>query len=195
MKSGLHVLLVEDNPFDAKLIERELKAADLSFKLTLVQTEEELRRELEPQPPDLILSDHGLPSFDGFKALQIVREKFPNLPFIFVSGSNHQGMVVEMFDRGASDYVFKGDIADLAPAVRHALEAEAEAEPKSRLPDESTSSPASVPVDHLELCPECLKVHDESGQLAQMWDHFRSHEDVLVHRKLCAECERRRSSG
>src|SRR5215216_6372845 len=90
----------------------------------MIQTEAELLRELEPQPPDLILSDHGLPSFDGFTALDIVRKRDSKLPFIFVSGSNDQGMVTEMFDRGATDYVYKHDIADLRTAVTQALTAE-----------------------------------------------------------------------
>src|SRR4030095_14039184 len=106
---------------DARLIEQELENAGISFDLTRIQTEAELHRELDPQPPDLVLSDHGLPSFNGFAALEIVRNKCPDLPFIFVSGSNDQGMVTEMYERGATDYVYKHDIQDLHGAGQRAL--------------------------------------------------------------------------
>src|SRR4051812_13399515 len=118
MQTKLHILLLEDDHADAELIAHELKAAGFSFRLKRIETEAELLRELRAQKPDLILSDHGLPSFDGFKALKIVRETCPELPFIFVSGSNDQGMVVQMHDQGATDYVYKKDMGDLKSAVQ-----------------------------------------------------------------------------
>src|SRR5262245_46550891 len=101
MQNKLHILLLEDDLADAALIAHELEAGGFAFRLTRIQTEAELRRELGMGMPDLILSDHGLPDFDGFKALEIVRETSPELPFIFVSGSNDQGMVVHMHEQGA----------------------------------------------------------------------------------------------
>src|SRR6266498_2625979 len=122
MKTNLRILLLEDDATDAELIAQGLKSSGFSFRLARIETESDLRRELERDTPDLILSDHGLPSFDGFKALEIVRETRPTLPFIFVSGSNDQGMVAKMYEEGATDYVFKHDLGDLKTAVHDALE-------------------------------------------------------------------------
>ena len=74
MKTPLHILLLEDSRFDAELIATELKKLG-PVRLDMIQSETELRHALDSQPPDLILSDHGLPSFNGFKALEIVREE------------------------------------------------------------------------------------------------------------------------
>jgi len=117
----LKILLLEDSRFDAELIAKELKKLRHPFQLEAIQSEIELRHALAFQPPDLILSDHGLPSFDGFKALEIVREESPELPFIFVSGSNNQQMVVDMHEQGATDYVFKRDLGNLCPTIKRAL--------------------------------------------------------------------------
>lgn len=117
----LNILLLEDSRFDADLITNELRKLGHPFRLDAIQSEGELRHALAFRPPDLILSDHGLPSFDGFKALEIVREEKPELPFIFVSGSNNQQMVVDMHDLGATDYVFKRDLATLCPTIKRAL--------------------------------------------------------------------------
>lgn len=121
MHSTLKILLLEDHQNDVELISRQLESSGLSFSLTPIKTEGDLRRELEDASPDLILSDHGLPSFSGFKALAIARKLRPDLPFIFVSGSNDPGMVARMYDEGATDYVFKRDLGDLNAAVLDAL--------------------------------------------------------------------------
>lgn len=117
----LNILLLEDSRFDADLIVKELRKLGHPFRLDAIQSEAELRHALAFRPPDVILSDHGLPSFDGFRALEIVREEKPELPFIFVSGSNNQQMVVDMHDLGATDYVFKRDLVNLCPTIKRAL--------------------------------------------------------------------------
>jgi PAS domain S-box-containing protein len=76
---------------------------------------------LEKKPPDLILSDHGLPSFDGFAALQIAKEQCPDTPFIFVTNSRGEETAIETFESGATDYVLKNNLSKLAPAVHRAL--------------------------------------------------------------------------
>ena len=72
VKTDLQILLIEDNAADAELIAHELTAGGFSFSLITVETEVAFRRELKGKP-DLILSDHGLPAFNGFRALEITR--------------------------------------------------------------------------------------------------------------------------
>ena len=200
MNAMLRILLLEDDATDADLITHQLKASGLSFQLARIQTEAQLRRELESQTPDLILSDHGLPSFDGFMALEIVRELSPELPFIFVSGSNDQGMVARMYEQGATDYVFKRDLEDLSPAVASALELSPttiEADPdtpqrelKLRLPAPQLSqSIVALPNGHLTFCPKCLLARDETGQPVEIERYFGSHSEIITFRQLCRECE------
>jgi CheY-like chemotaxis protein len=187
VKPKLRILLVEDNNADAELIAHELESSGFDFHLERIQSENELRRELEATQPDLILSDHGLPSFDGFKALDIVRNTAPELPFIFVSGSNDQGMVARMYDAGATDYVFKKDINDLAPAVREALNSPPPAPPPQEVP-RTEPLPTEVAFARLRLCPSCLRAQDEQGTTVEFLDYFRSHHELVVLHELCAAC-------
>ena len=194
MKIPIQILLLEDSEFDAKLVAHELKKLGRPFRMTRIQSEPELRHELEVHLPDIILSDHGLPSFDGINALEIVRQTRPDLPFIFVSGSNDQQMVVDMYDRGATDYVFKHDLQDLVPAVRHALEQPPETslpypELELELPAASAIQPvSSPPLGHLRYCPKCHQSRDEAGKLVQMEEFLDRHAEVDVLRQPCAEC-------
>jgi len=192
--------LLEDNEFDAELIARELKKSGMEFCLAQIQSEAELRHELAAHTPDLILSDHGLPSFSGFKALEIVRQTCPWLPFVFVSGSNDQQMVVDMFEQGATDYVFKKEIQELAAAVHRALEQQLEKrhllptrllhpELELGLPAATVQPPSYSPSPHrLLFCPRCQRARDETGNLIPMEKYFATYAEVSVVRQLCAEC-------
>jgi CheY-like chemotaxis protein len=190
MERALHILLIEDNPLDTCLIERELGDAHIAFRLTRIESESQLRRELMIDRPDLILSDHNLPSFDGFTALRIVRERFPRMPFIFVSGSNDQQMIVEMFERGATDYVFKRDLNDLRKAVNHALDDSYDVPaPKVQLTSGfPAKSDFTATTGNLIFCPECLQAWDEEGRAVLIERYLRSHAESFVIRQTCIEC-------
>lgn len=128
MNKELRILLVEDMPPDAELIERALRRAGLPARPRRVESEAEFLDELARHKPDVILSDHGVPAFDGFTALERAREKCPDVPFIFVTGTQGDEVAVEALKRGADDYVLKTRLHRLAPAILEAL-AEAKARP------------------------------------------------------------------
>ncbi|MCX9010785.1 MAG: PAS domain S-box protein, partial [Candidatus Methanoperedens sp.] len=79
------------------------------------------QKELKDFSPDIILADYTLPVFDGCSALKIVKERCPDVPFIFVSGTIGEDCAIESLKGGATDYVIKDRISRLAPAVRRAL--------------------------------------------------------------------------
>ena len=121
MNKEIHILFVEDVPADVVAVNHELRKAGLAFRSKRVETREAFLHELEHEPPDLILSDHCLPSFDGFTALSIAQDRCPNVPFIFVTGSMGEEMTIETFESGATDYVLKRNLSKLPAAVERAL--------------------------------------------------------------------------
>jgi light-regulated signal transduction histidine kinase (bacteriophytochrome) len=98
-----------------------LRRRGLSFQATWVDTRKGFLRELDQNPPDVVLSDHGVPSFDGFAALKIVRGRIPQTPFIFVTNDKSEELAVKSLRDGATDYVLKERLAELVPAVQRAL--------------------------------------------------------------------------
>jgi PAS domain S-box-containing protein len=121
MQSPLHILMLEDQPADAALINDELRRAGFRFESHRVDTKEAFLRGIEQRKPDVILSDHGLPSFDGMTALMHARRRCPDVPFIFVTGAFGESFAIKMFESGASDYVLKDHLHDLAPVLKRAL--------------------------------------------------------------------------
>jgi CheY-like chemotaxis protein len=111
----LRILLVEDEPSDAALVERELRKGGLDFTLERVETEAAYRQALAP-PVDLILSDHDLPAFSGLAALAIAKVKAEDVPFIFVTGSVGEEVAIQSLRDGATDYVRKRRLSEARSA-------------------------------------------------------------------------------
>jgi two-component system, cell cycle sensor histidine kinase and response regulator CckA len=142
MADLLRVLLVEDSEDDAALLLRELKRAGFAVTHERVYTESMVEAALA-QPWDLVLSDHGMPSFSGTQALAIVRKRAPDTPFIFVSGSIGEDVAVAAMRAGAQDYVMKGNIRRLAPAIDRELR-DAETRRRERTTEEQLRSTGEV---------------------------------------------------
>jgi len=115
------VLHLEDNRLDAELIANILEDAGLDCRVETVQTRYGFQECLQRQDWDVILSDFGLPAFDGLSALAIAQDVRPTTPFIFVTGTMGEDNAVESLKQGATDYVLKGNLTRLAPAVQRAL--------------------------------------------------------------------------
>src|SRR5882757_10531493 len=121
MKNEVRILCVEDLPADVVMLNHVLRQGGLRFRSKRVDTKAAFLHELEHHPPDVILSDHGLPSFDGFTALALARNKCPEIPFIFVTSALGEEMTISTFESGATGYVLKKDLSKLAPTVERAL--------------------------------------------------------------------------
>ena len=121
MSNELKILILEDVPSDAELMEEELTDSGMTFTSKRVATKASYLNAIDEYCPNIILSDYSLPSFDGLSALKIAREKCPDVPFIFVSGALGEEMAIELLKKGATDYVLKNRLSRLGPAVSRAL--------------------------------------------------------------------------
>lgn len=117
----LRVILLEDNPVDAELIELELHRNGLQAACQRAVAAEDFLAALESGSPDLVLADYTLPGFDGISALRLLREHHPDVPFVFVSGSLGEERAIEALKSGATDYVLKDRLQRLPAVVRRAL--------------------------------------------------------------------------
>jgi PAS domain S-box-containing protein len=122
MAEPLHILILEDNPADADLVQFELKEAGLVFTAKMVMTKNDFIQELQTFSPDLILSDYDLLEYNGTLALAETRKRCPDTPFILVTGAVSEDRAIEVLTQGAKDYVLKSRLQQrLVPAVRRTL--------------------------------------------------------------------------
>lgn len=164
--------MVEDDPADAALVENALHKDGLNFTVQRVETGEDYIRSLDHGAPDVILSDYALPSFDGYTALSIAQKKYPDVPFIFVTGTMGEEVAIETLKSGATDYVLKLRLSRLAPAVHRALREARERADRKQVMEQLRHSHAqlralSVYLQHVreeESIRISRAVHDELGQ-------------------------------
>ncbi|TCV93890.1 signal transduction histidine kinase [Luteibacter rhizovicinus] len=117
----VRILQVEDSPLDAELVLSELDMDGLEYEVRLVEDEAAFTQALDEFHPDIILSDLSMPVFSGERALEVLRERSSDIPFIFVSATLGEEAAIEALRNGATDYILKQNTVRLASAVRRAL--------------------------------------------------------------------------
>ncbi|MEY2114055.1 response regulator [Rhodanobacter thiooxydans] len=128
---AIRVLQVEDSRLDAELVLAELDADHIAYEVRLVDDESSFVAALDDFRPHIVLSDLSMPGFSGQHALELLRRRDEDLPFIFVSATLGEEAAIEALHNGATDYILKQNPARLASAVRRAL-SEASARRASR---------------------------------------------------------------
>jgi PAS domain S-box-containing protein len=120
--SRIKILHLEDAEYDAVQIHRVLRDSKFDYEIKVVDSRELYVTELENFRPDLIISDHSLPSFNSLDALEILKESSPNTPFILVTGAVSEEFAAQIMKNGADDYILKDRPQRLNGAVVNALE-------------------------------------------------------------------------
>jgi two-component system cell cycle sensor histidine kinase/response regulator CckA len=143
MKTPLHILHLEDSESDAELIAAMLKAGNFDCQIVWAKRRSDFETALDKGPFDVILSDYSLPAFDGLTALQLAQTKWPEVPFVFVSGTIGEERAVEILKQGATDYVLKDRLTRLVAVIRRSM-MEAEASRKRQRVEEQVREQAAL---------------------------------------------------
>lgn len=121
LSTAIRILHLDDDPVDARLIRAYLERAGLDAEITFASNRLDFETALAELTFDVILSDYHLTGFNGQNALEMVRERFPQIPFVLVTGALGDERAVDLMKSGATDFVLKDRLARLAPAIRRAL--------------------------------------------------------------------------
>jgi hypothetical protein len=122
VQSNLRLLLVEDQEHDATLIVDQLRREGFEPEWRRVDSEADFLAHLK-DGPDIVLSEYSLPSLDGATALRLLRERFPEMPCIVISGTIGEERATEIIRLGADDYLLKDRLQRLGAAVTQAIRA------------------------------------------------------------------------
>jgi signal transduction histidine kinase len=121
MAKSLRLLIIEDEEDHALLLVRELQKGGFDPAFERVEAPEELESALDAGPWDAVISDYNMPGFNGLDALRLLQAKGLDLPFILVSGVIGEEQAVEALKTGAHDFILKGNLARLVPALQREL--------------------------------------------------------------------------
>ncbi|HWP67920.1 MAG TPA: HD domain-containing phosphohydrolase, partial [Rectinemataceae bacterium] len=153
------ILMVEDNPDDAFLILHTLRTSFPNAECTHAAGKAELIAALDANlRPDIVLSDWSLPQFNGLAALEMVRAREIDAPFIIVSGKIGEEAAINAIKQGVYDYVLKDNLARLPTAIQHALDYR-ENEKKAKIDNALIALQATA----LSVAPTAIAVLDTNG--------------------------------
>jgi len=117
MRMPLRVLIAEDSEDDARLVLRELERAGYQAAFERVDSPAAMAAALDRQSWDIVIGDYSMPAFSGPAALSLLRGRDLDTPFIFVSGTIGEDVAVEAMKAGAQDFLIKGNLRRLVPAI------------------------------------------------------------------------------
>jgi two-component system, cell cycle sensor histidine kinase and response regulator CckA len=119
--SHLHVLIVEDSEDDTFFVLREFHQGGYTVDYIRVDTPSAMHAALARQSWDIVIADYNMPTFSAPEALKLLQSRNLNLPFIIVSGTIGEDIAVAAMKAGAHDYIMKGNLTRLVPAVEREL--------------------------------------------------------------------------
>lgn len=126
----VRILILDESEQDAQSIITELRNSEIPVLIERAVNREGFEKACVEFKPDLVLSDYAMTGYDGLSAMEHVRLRHPEVPFIFVSWVIHDESVVDTLKKGATDYVFKDQLSRLPLSVHRAMR---EAEERAQL--------------------------------------------------------------
>ncbi len=122
------ILLIEDNPGDARLVSEALSEisgiAKLKLEIVHCETLAQALQSCSVFTPDVILSDLGLPDSRGLETVRRMHQAVPSSPIVVLTVKDEQELAVQSLHEGAQDYLPKADVSGalLWRALRYAIE-------------------------------------------------------------------------
>ncbi len=123
LQSRIRILVIEDSETDYDLLVATLGRQGLNVDCRRIDDHESMSAALGQAKWDAVIADHLLARFSSAEALRMLRESGQSLPFLIVSGAMDEDIAVQAMREGADDYLFKGRLERLGPALVNAMRA------------------------------------------------------------------------
>jgi len=183
----INVLVIEDNPDDAVLIQRFLNTSrKVNYNVIhvgmLADGLESLKRVLF----DVILLDLSLPDGPaGIKTFETVYAQASHIPIIILTGHDDDDLAVEAVHKGAQDFLAKGQVTGpgLSRAIRYAIE-------RKKLLTQLEHSLKEIRELRgiLPICANCKKIRDDNGYWTQVEVYISKHSNTEFSHGICPDC-------
>jgi DNA-binding NarL/FixJ family response regulator len=196
----IRVLLIEDEPAQARLIAEQLiSSSNHTFALESVETLAQGHERLTRGQTDVVLLDLSLPDSTGADSLLKIQAKFPDVPIVVLTSVGDAALGLRLVQAGAQDFLPKNEVtgALMARALRYAVERKKASLVRERLVQELQGALAQVRTLRglLPICSNCKKIRDTRGYWHTMEVYIQKHSEAVFSHGLCPECVRKLYPG
>jgi PleD family two-component response regulator len=183
---GIRVLLVEDSPTDARLMQETLlNVSSTPYELIHVDQLAKAKQILLSQQVDLVLLDISLPDSHGLQTFLRIHGQAPDVPVVVITGLDDEALGFRSVQEGAQDYLVKGQVTAslLARSMRYAIERE-------RLLRQLREALAKIKTLRglLPICASCKKIRDDQGYWNQIESYVMKHSEADFTHSICPGC-------
>ena len=176
---NIKILLIEDNPGDARLVHQFLTdSVDSQFDCNETDRLATGLKSIARGGIDIVLLDLGLPDSNGLDTLRKMLENFPELPVVVFTGIADEELGVNAVHEGAQDYLVKGQVNSnlLVRAIRYAIERQSLISQIKRLRG------------MLPICSSCKKIRDDQGYWKEIEGYIMEHSEAEFTHGICPDC-------
>lgn len=189
MKQDITVLIIEDSFDDYSLLKEVLESSEeVEAKIIHEDRLEGAISAAKNKVIDVAVIDLSLPDSFGLDTYVSFHEKYPLIPTIIMTGTKDYEMAFIAVQKGAQDYLFKGEPSSTAiiRTIRYAIE-------RQRLMTELRTA-----LDHVEqlqgmlpICSACKKIRDDKGYWNRIESYISRHSKVVFSHGICPDCARK----
>ena len=188
IRSSMKILLIEDNPGDARLVKEMLYEEGAKVNLDCAARLEEGLKQLKDKVYDIILLDLNLPDSNGFETFLELHKLNPDIPAIILTGIDDKELGLEAVRKGAQDYLVKGKFDGnlLIRSISYSIERQ-----KLLLQLEKTMKELKALKGILPICSFCKKIRDDKGYWNQLEAYISEHSEAEFSHGMCPECAKK----
>ena len=189
MKQKITVLIIEDSLDDFSLLREVLESSEeIEAKIVHAERLEDAISIAKSIVMDVAVIDLSLPDSFGLDTYVSFHDEYPLIPTIIMTGSRDHAMAFEAVQKGAQDYLFKGEPSSTAiiRTIRYAIE-------RQRLTTE-----LQMAMDHIKqlegmlpICSACKKIRDDTGHWNSIEVYISNHSEIVFSHGICPDCAKK----